>query len=442
MKNKLLIVLTLVLVTFTTAFAQTIPNNSFETWISNTNYLKLTLTNPYTYDTTVNLIPQNWTTSDEISNGNVFGYKVLVTQNTVNPYTGTSAIQLRSDSLSALLRGLPTGFPNPYPINFVCPGFAVCGHFPIDLSAFVSLGSSFNPALLPGAGIPVSSRYSKIGGYLKYAPVGGDTAYIIAILRKGTAVVATATFTHAGNDAGYIPFEAPFVYQNCLLPDTMVYTLSSGNPYRITGVAFGNQSGLHIGSTLLVDSIYLGDTTAYGVTYPKNDSAHTHINVPIAIPVVVNDSACDNGMVAINGTTAPIHGGTVAISGDSVIYTPAAGFTGTDSFYYYTSIGTGPSSSALVVVNVASWGVGINEVANNKISVYPNPATNKLQISVTNPSVSEFRIYDMLGNVMKAENFTANTTVDISSFSNGLYIVQFTSADGKAQGSSRFTVLK
>jgi hypothetical protein len=441
MKNKVLFTLMICIASVSFSWAQTIPNYSFENWVVDTNYLDLTITNPVTLDTTISSNPQYWTTSNEVTNGRVFGHKTLVSQSG-NFYVGASAIQLRSDSLSALLYGLPSPFPSPYPINFVCPGFAICGVFPINLASFVTIGATFNPALLPGAGIPVAARYSKIGGYMKYSPVGGDSAYVVAILRQGSTVVAKATYTRNTTDAGYTYFEAPFVYENCLLPDTLVYTLSSGDPYSISNVAFGNQSGLHIGSTLLVDSVFLGDSIIFGIAYPLNDSAHTHIYVPVTIGVLANDSSCDNGPLAIDTVGLPQHG-TAVISGDSIIYTPTGSFIGMDTFIYGEKIGVGSTTTAEVVVNVSAWPAGIGQIGESRTSIYPNPASNKLYITTNNQSISELRIYDMLGNVMRSENISTGTSsIDLTGFSNGLYIVQFSSADGKMVNSSRFTVIK
>ena len=437
MKNKVLFTLLVCLGTIISASAQTIPNNGFETWVSVTNHLDLTLTNPVTLDTTVCQIPQGWTTSDEVTNGRVFNYQTQVTQS-ANSYVGSSAIQLRSDSLHAVFTGTPAG---TIALDFVSPGFAVCGSFPINLASFVTLGTTFNPALLPGAGIPVSSRYSKIGGYMKYAPVGGDSAYVVAILRQGTTVVATATYTRSTTDAAYSYFEAPFIYQNCLLPDTMVYTISSGNPYSISNVAFGNSSNLHQGSTVLVDSIFLGSPVVYGIAYPKNDSVHTNINTAVTIGVLAGDSSCDGGTVSLDSVSTPLHG-TAVISGDSITYTPAHGFSGLDTFTYYSSVGIGPWATAQVVVDVSGYALGISNAAENKTTIYPNPASDKLYVSTTNSAISELRVVDMLGNVVKAESFSTSTSVNVSGLSNGLYIIQFSSTDGKAISSSRFTVIK
>ena len=164
MKNKVLFSLILCFSAFTSVWSQVIPNYSFENWAIDTNYLNLTVTTPPLLDTSVSFNPLNWTTSNEVTNSTTFSHKVLVTQTATN-HVGVSAIQLRSDSLYATINNVP--FIGTLHLNFVCPGFAICGKFPINLTSFVNLGSAFNPALLPGAGIPVSSRKASIGGYLK-----------------------------------------------------------------------------------------------------------------------------------------------------------------------------------------------------------------------------------------------------------------------------------
>ena len=113
-----------------------------------------------------------------------------------------------------------------------------------------------------------------------------------------------------------------------------------------------------------------------------------------------------------------------------------------DTFTYATSMGGGPSSTAQVTVRVAAYPLAITDVAEGKTSIYPNPVTTKLHIVTSNPAVSELRIYDMLGKVLKTESFSNDATVDVSNFTNGLYIIQFSSNDGKMISSSRFTVIK
>jgi len=442
MRNKVLFTLLICLGSFTTGWAQVLPNNGFETWVTDTNYLVLTLVTPTLYDTSYSPSPVNWTSSNALTNTTTFHHKTLISQSGT-AYSGSSSIQLRSDSLYAVITGVPG--VGSLPLNFICPGFVVCGSFPINFTALTNIvtsGTVFNPALLPGAGIPISSRVGKIGGYLKFAPVGGDSAYVVAVLRQGSTVVATATYTRSTTDVNFSYFEAPFVYQNCLLPDTLVYTLSSGNPYSINNViGFSTApTGQHIGSTLLADSLFIGSTIVYGIAYPVNDSAHTHMNTAVTIGVIANDSSCDASPLTLDSVSVPLHG-TAVISGDSIIYTPNAGYLGLDSFTYVESVGTGPHShgkSKVLVLPPA----GISEIAEGKTNIYPNPASNKLYVVTANPLVSELHIYDMLGKVMKTESFNANATIDLTNFTNGLYIIQFSGNDGKMISSSRFIVVK
>jgi hypothetical protein len=182
-------------------------------------------------------------------------------------------------------------------------------------------------------------------------------------------------------------------------------------------------------------------TVSCGPATPKKDSAHTVINTPVTILVTVNDSStCATGAYVISQDTAPRHG-SITIIDSAVVYTPDSGYAGLDTFYYSETIGGGASGSAEVIVSV-SYHTGINTVAENKTSIYPNPASAKLFVVTPNSAISTLRIYDMLGKVMKEENFSFNTAVDVSGFSNGLYIIQFSGSDGKMVSSSRFIVVK
>lgn len=439
MKNKVLSVIVL-LVCITAAKAQVL-NPDFENWAQKTNYLNLTLTTPNILDTATSNSPTNWTTSNDVTAGQVFHNKVLVTQDGTHQ-SGAYSIKLTSDSVSAQLSGVPVvGTLN---LNFVCPGFAVNGDFPINLSAFANLSGNFNPALLTGAGVPVGGRLAKIGGYIKYSPVLGDTAYIVAVLRQGGTVVAEAKLLHSTTDASFQPFEAPFVYYNCLEPDTLVYTISSGNPYGISGVVLGGSTGLHVGSSLNVDSLYTVDTVVGFILPPLVvDDAGTALAAhPSTVKVSANDQNCYGATQVVTISTQPQHG-TAVVSGDSVIYTPVSGYSGADTFYYTASAnGSGQSNAAKVVMQVTPNTGVLDVAASNQTAIYPNPASSRLHINTSNSNISNLTIYDMLGNLVKADNVTSGMSIDVSSFNEGIYIIRFTGSEGKVISSVRFTVVK
>jgi len=80
--------------------------------------------------------------------------------------------------------------------------------------------------------------------------------------------------------------------------------------------------------------------------------------------------------------------------------------------------------------------LSINEVSETVLDVilYPNPASEKLHIE-SNQTIDQLVIYDFLGKVMAA-SFSTNgantTTVDLSGFASGLYVLQLTIEDQTA----------
>lgn len=64
--------------------------------------------------------------------------------------------------------------------------------------------------------------------------------------------------------------------------------------------------------------------------------------------------------------------------------------------------------------------------ASNRISVYPNPASDKLTIDCKNDCPATFEIYDFTGKLMQTMNTAAgsSTLIDLGAFSNGLYIIR------------------
>jgi len=65
-----------------------------------------------------------------------------------------------------------------------------------------------------------------------------------------------------------------------------------------------------------------------------DDAVTTPFNTPITIPVLVNDSDPNGDPISITAFTQPLAGGTVTQSGNSLIFTPTAGFSGSATFNY------------------------------------------------------------------------------------------------------------
>ncbi|TNC74607.1 Ig-like domain-containing protein [Rubellimicrobium roseum] len=91
------------------------------------------------------------------------------------------------------------------------------------------------------------------------------------------------------------------------------------------------------------------------------DAATTSTDTPVMIDVLANDRDSDGGTLRIQGATAPANGtatvddrGTSATTDDRIVYTPKAGFTGTDTFSYTVADGQGGTDTETVTVSVES----------------------------------------------------------------------------------------
>jgi len=92
-----------------------------------------------------------------------------------------------------------------------------------------------------------------------------------------------------------------------------------------------------------------------GVNAPeaKPDFASATRNGTVTIPVLENDSYPDAEIVRLDIISWPTAGELVVEAGGSVIYSPHAGFEGSDSFVYQIEDENGKIASALVDIRVS-----------------------------------------------------------------------------------------
>jgi hypothetical protein len=82
-----------------------------------------------------------------------------------------------------------------------------------------------------------------------------------------------------------------------------------------------------------------------------DDIASTLVDTQVTIAVLANDSDPDGDTLNLAGVSTPVHG-MAEVNGNNVTYTPAAGYTGTDTFTYTVSDGIGGTATATVTVTV------------------------------------------------------------------------------------------
>ena len=84
---------------------------------------------------------------------------------------------------------------------------------------------------------------------------------------------------------------------------------------------------------------------------------------------------------------------------------------------------------------VCGTNIGVDELANEKnLSIYPNPATDKVFINISKEQDLKMQVYNMIGEcVLQKELYNRENEINISSLSKGIYIIQLTGADKSIQ---------
>jgi uncharacterized protein (DUF302 family) len=110
----------------------------------------------------------------------------------------------------------------------------------------------------------------------------------------------------------------------------------------------------------------------------SSDVAVTLVNTPVTVAVLANDFDADGDTLVLLAVGTP-SSGTAVVAGDLVLYTPATGYIGTDSFPYTVADGRGGTASALVTVRVDPVVTNLPPVAQN------DSATTPAGVAVTIP---------------------------------------------------------
>jgi hypothetical protein len=108
------------------------------------------------------------------------------------------------------------------------------------------------------------------------------------------------------------------------------------------------------------------------------------------------------------------------------------------------SASSAATSSAIVVVDSLCHGVGINNISATEVSVYPNPASNVLNVT-SNENMTGFNLemYDVVGRVVISQILEGNSNaINIAKLANGTYVYKITDKTDGVVAQSKFTVIK
>jgi hypothetical protein len=108
--------------------------------------------------------------------------------------------------------------------------------------------------------------------------------------------------------------------------------------------------------------------------------------------------------IDVNGLLTAITDGTVAITATA---NDASGVTGT---------------KVITISNQTT--TSINEIASQKVNIYPNPVKNQLFVELDSQELTEITIIDYSGKVIKSITNNTTNSIDVSGLSQGIYVLK------------------
>jgi Tol biopolymer transport system component len=118
-------------------------------------------------------------------------------------------------------------------------------------------------------------------------------------------------------------------------------------------VYFQSAAGLLPSDTNFMFDVYLyGPPSSNGPPDAVDDTATTAEDTAVNVPVLANDTAPEGNPLAIQAFTQGAHGAVVRADGQTLTYTPAANFSGSDTFQYTVADSRGDIDTATVTITV------------------------------------------------------------------------------------------
>ena len=168
--------------------------------------------------------------------------------------------------------------------------------------------------------------------------------------------------------------------------------------------------------------------TVYNVLpMAQNDQDSLLKDEEAVVAVLANDSDADaRAPLALSILTQPTQGtAQVVATGDSIAYLPAFGFIGKDSLQYAIADEWGDQATAWVIFDVSAP-VSNEAALPVAFQLFPNPATDRLQLRWSQPWSGTLEILDLNGRVLdrRVVAFQSELSWMVENWPAGLYLIR------------------
>jgi|GEM_PF-1132398 len=337
--------------------------------------------------------------------------------------------------------GLPSG--STFPVGTTVQTFTATDLFSNTISCSFNVVVNDNEAPVPDVvNLPDLTDECSVTTTLPTATdncSGAITATTTDSLNYNTQGNFTINWSYDDGN-GNITTQTQNVIINDVTPPTFTcptdFTTCAGTPLSIAPSAVTDNCG----GTVAVTYVLTGATTASGtddasgevfnpgvttVTYTFDDGNGNTANCGFDVTINTVDTSVtvNNFTLTANatgtyqwyncGTSANIPGETNAsytatVNGSYAVIVTQNGCTDTSSCH---------------IIN----GIGIEEISTNGLTLYPNPATDKITLSSASNEPTLVSIYDVQNKLMMQTQFTNTKQIDVSKLAKGIYLVRIQS---------------
>ncbi len=170
--------------------------------------------------------------------------------------------------------------------------------------------------------------------------------------------------------------------------------------------------------------------------YAKNDIHTVSTTAQQMIMVLMNDIYPASPVLTI--VQGPTHGSAFVMGGNHIAYTATGTYGGNDTIRYKICEGNECDEALLIVIN--NFATSVAELSSKyQISLFPNPVSTILNISNLEETGSKIIVSNALGQIVfTSENASSSKTIDVSSWTAGLYNVSIMSTNQNITVTSRF----
>ena len=239
-----------------------------------------------------------------------------------------------------------------------------------------------------------------------------------------------------------------------MLPDAGSVAIDAGNPNDMTDAQNRSISGgirdVGAAETTCMTSGTQNETACFGgsivvngTTYDASNLTGTEVftnagtnncdstvTVTLTIENTIDVSTTTSGLTITANATGATYNWIDCNTGNSIAPAETGiNYTATANGDYAVVVTVGNCSDTSACVNVNTVGVNDHNNLTDNITIYPNPATNKLTIENENLKINSTLIVNISGKIVK--EITTNTdTIDVSNLIKGIYFLQIQTDNG------------